>query len=106
SATADYHAPIDTEKQLIFGMAYRYRDAYLADLGHLPESQGGPASIAPQNLVDVYVGLGIKNSTVRLYGTNVLNDKSYPSPFGGDLQHPQFLTIRPRTIGLSLDYVF
>jgi len=63
---------------------------------------------SPQNLVNLYTGIGFDNATVWLYATNVFI-KLYVQnqTSSADAAHPAaFVPVRPRTIGLSVEYEF
>ena len=101
SVTADYQRILDDHRSLLFGAAYRYRDAVVNQFAHT----GEPLPLGPQNIADLYGGVVIRGITIRLFATNVFNNRSYNGLL--DLADPSeatFVPIQPRTIGLSLDY--
>jgi iron complex outermembrane recepter protein len=103
SFTADYSRPLDQRKTILFGVSYRYKDSILNQFAHT----SFPAPLGPQNIADLYTGLSIQNLTIRLYGKNIFNDRSYlGSLYLNDTTRPAFVPLQPRTIGLSLHYAF
>lgn len=103
SVTADYSRPLDERRTLLFGAAYRYRDAVVNQFVHTRH----PFPLVPQNIVDLYTGLAMRDVTMRLYAANVLNNRSYAGLlYVDDPKTPKFVPVQPRTIGLSVDYRF
>jgi outer membrane receptor protein involved in Fe transport len=101
SLTADYSRPLDDRKTLLLGAGYRYKDAVVNQLEHT----GDPFPLGPQNIADVYTGLTLRDVTIRLYATNVFNNRSYVGLlYVDDPTRPVFVPLKPRTIGLSVDY--
>jgi len=63
--------------------------------------------MGPQNIVDLYAGLTVRDFTARLYATNVFNNRSYSGLlFISQSQFVRYVPIQPRTIGVSVDYRF
>lgn len=103
SVTADYQHPLDDSKTLLAGASYRYRGSVVNQFAHT----SNPFPIGPQNLVDLYAGLRISKATMRLYATNIFNKRAYAGLlYAVDSQHPEYVPVQPRTVGLSLDYAF
>lgn len=103
SLTADYSRPVGEHMSFLLGGGYRYRDAIV----NLLEHTGTPVPMGPQNLVDVYTGLTMRKLTWRLTGSNVFNNHSYAGLILlSNPSMPEFVPVRPRTIGLSVDYQF
>jgi iron complex outermembrane recepter protein len=102
--TADYKRPLDGDKSLLLGGGYHYRDAVVNNLGNA----GIPTPIiGPQNIFDLYAGLVIRKLTLRLYATNVFDNRSYSGLlYISDPKFPRLVPVQPRTIGLSADYRF
>lgn len=108
SLTAEYARPLGSAKTLLLGGGYRYRDEVV---NQFPLSSGPPADpsvpIDAQSLVDAYAGLEMSSVTVKIYGTNIFDDRSYSGLlYLTDIQRPRFVPVQPRTIGLSVDYRF
>lgn len=101
SAALDYSRPLDSSMSLVLGAAYQYRDSVRTQLN----TQLGYYSLRPEHIANVYAGLVINSVTLRLYGTNVFNNRSYS---GGAVSNgePTLTPIQPATVGLSLDYRF
>jgi iron complex outermembrane receptor protein len=115
SLTADYTRPLDAGKSLLLGGGYRYRDTVVSEFPYAVNYSGSPSlnfttranqyPIGPQNIVDLYTGLRMQQLTLRLYGKNIFNNRSYSGlAFLSDPTLPRFIPIQPRTIGLSVDY--
>ena len=103
SVTTDYRHPIRANTSVLMGGSYRYKDAVVNQFEHT----GEPLPIGPQDIVNLYGGLAIRTLTVRLFATNVFNSKSYAGlPYIADPTRPAFVPVQPRTIGLSVDYLF
>lgn len=104
SVAGDYVRPLSDKKSFLLGGGYRYRDAIVNSIGQF--SYQAPA-LGPQNIVDLYAGMVIDQITVRLNGTNVLNDRSYNGAlFVNDQARPRLVPAQPRTFGVSVDYQF
>ncbi len=103
STTVSYSHSLGERMSLLVGGGYRYRDAIVNQLAHT----GRPMPMGPQNIVDLYTGLAMKSLTLQLYGSNVLNNRSYTGlQFINDPTQPKFVPVQPRTIGLNVDYQF
>jgi outer membrane receptor protein involved in Fe transport len=105
SLTADYRRHMGESASVVVGGAYRYRDMIVNEFSGA--AAAGALPIRPQNVVDLYTGLELQSFTLRLYGKNVFNNKSYSGlMYVSDPQNAKFVPIQPRTFGLSLDYQF
>jgi iron complex outermembrane receptor protein len=103
SLTADYSHPIAVRTSMLFGAGYRYKDAVVNQFEHT----GQPLPMGPQNIVDLYTGLATEGVRIRLYGTNICNNRSYAGLlYIDDPTKPEFVPVQPRAIGLSVDYQF
>ena len=113
SVSLDYEGPLAGDISWLSGVSYRYRDKVDNQFGHTgaipddPSSVGSPYAMGPQNTVNLYTGLGVQNLTVKLYATNVFNDRAY----SGLLYSPnpafvRYVPIQPRTVGLGLECRF
>jgi outer membrane receptor protein involved in Fe transport len=101
SLTADYRRPMSQGKALLMGAAYRYRDGVVNQF----EGSGIPLTMGPQNLTDLYVGMEMRDWTVRLNGRNVFNNRSYNGLLFVDApSQPNYVPVQPATISLSVDY--
>jgi iron complex outermembrane receptor protein len=108
SLTADYSRPIAADVAMLLGSSYRYRDVVF---GQFPGQAGPPANaslpLPPQNIVDLYTGFERRGLTLRLYGSNVFNNRTYTGfIFISNPQEPRVVPIQPRSIGLSADFHF
>lgn len=103
SVMADYRRSLDSRKALLLGGDYRYVDALS---NQLPGAAGGSLPASPQNVVDLYAGLALEKLTVRLYGKNIFQDRSYTGLFLLNPRFPMFVPVQPRTIGLTVDFAF
>lgn len=100
---ADYQHDIGNDRNLIGGIAYRYKGATNGQLA----GTGQPYRMGTQNIVDVYGGVGFGGTTVRLYAKNLLNDRSYSGlAFLTDRSRPLYAPVQPFTIGLQFDQAF
>jgi outer membrane receptor protein involved in Fe transport len=103
SFTADYRRPIGASATLMFGGAYRYKDAVVSQF----PSTGLTAPLPPQNMVDLHAGIEFARLGVQLYGQNVFDDESYAGlTFIADPTRLRYVPVLPRTFGIRLDYRF
>lgn len=105
SLRVDYTRPLNGQYSLLLGMDYRYRDAFANNFTSVTP-QNGRLSFATENLLDLYAGFMAKRTTLRIYATNVFNKLAFQSTDGGTTQAPLLVPIRPRTVGVSVDYRF
>jgi iron complex outermembrane recepter protein len=101
SFSADYLRPINERLSLMLGTGYRYRDKMVLQF---PLASGGAYPIDQQNIVDLYGGIVLRDWRIRLYGTNVLNDRSYTG--SSTVRFGLMTPTQPRTIGLGVDHQF
>ena len=102
SLRIDYKRPLNGQYSLLLGMDYRYKDTYSDNF------TSAPRDVFPaQNLLDLSAGLTVKAMALRIYSTNVFNKLAFMGGLpGGTAQVPFLVPIRPRTVGLSVDYKF
>jgi iron complex outermembrane recepter protein len=104
SVTGDYTHPIDGRTNFVMGGSYRYKDSTVSQF----VGSGAPYALPPQNIVDLYTGVVIKELSIRLIGKNVFNNRSYlglqyvNDPAVGIRAIP----VQPPTLMLSADYKF
>ena len=102
STTADYTHPLRDGWTLIAGGAFRYRSMVYNNF----RSSAAPVPMGPQDILDAYIGVEIDRYTVRLYGKNLNNDRSYTGLLFASDKIPRLVPVQPLTIGLSLDYKY
>lgn len=87
---------------------HRYRDREVNQfVGSSLVGLGDPAPLPSQNIVDLHTGILLKAVSVRLYGKNIFNDRSYAGAQAILVPAvPRHVPIQPATIGLSVDYRF
>lgn len=101
SVSLDYQGPLTQDLSLLSGVSYLYRDK----VDNQFAGSGQPYEQGPQNKVNFYTGIGVRNLTVKLYATNVTNDRAYSGVSYG-ANYTSYVPIQPRTIGISADYKF
>ena len=106
--TADYSHKLSRTLTVLLGGSYRYRDAAFSQFAGNPGPSLDPRAPLPvQNLVDLYAGVAHDHLTVRFYGKNVFNNRSYAGlMFMNNPARPNYVPVLPATAGLSLDYQF
>ncbi len=101
--TADYEAPLSNDISLAAGAAYRYRGSSYSDLESDPVTLRVPA----QNIIDLYAGPTFGNISTRLTVRNALNDRAYSRLYDQiPANRPNFVSVQPRTVALSVDVRF
>lgn len=107
SIIAEYTYPIGERTTLNFGGSYRYKDSVNSQFPSTPPDMGGPATVNPQNLVDLHAGVTFDRVTLRLFAKNIFNNRSYTGlMFINDPAMPKFAPVLPRSIGLDAEYQF
>ena len=106
SLTADDSIPLSGSTALILGTSYQYRDrVYSLYSGQDAAEYRYP--LPPQSIVNAYSGFRTNGLTVRLYGANIFNNRSYTGMmFLEDPTRPKYVPVQPLSIGLNLDYQF
>ena len=106
SLAADDSIPLSGSTALILGTSYQYRDRVESLYpGQDAAVYGYPEP--PQNIVNAYSGFRTNGLSVRFYGTNIFNNRSYNGlMFLEDPTRPKYVPVQPLTIGLNLDYQF
>ena len=102
----DYAIPGAGSLAPMVGASYRH-------VGSVFNNIQGTALALPmgsQNIVDLYAAATFGQVTGRLYLKNATNNESYTNLFNAynpfDPQHPQFVPVQPRTVGVSLDWKY
>jgi outer membrane receptor protein involved in Fe transport len=103
SVALDYEGPLTRDILWRSGMSYRYRDT----VDNMFAGSGNGYPMRPQNIANLYTAIDVENLTVKLYATNVFNDRAYT----GYLYSPnpalvRYVPIQPRTVGLGIEYRF
>jgi iron complex outermembrane receptor protein len=108
SLTADYRRSLAGDMSFILGGGYRYRGREVNQfVGSSLVGLGDPAPMPAQNIIDLYTGIVLKAVSVRLYGKNIFNNRSYAGAQAILVPAvPKYVPIQPATIGLSVDYRF
>ena len=107
SLIVDYTHPIEVNDAFLLGGDYRYRDVTLNGYASSTDPNNPPFPMRPQNLFGLYAGMRFNQTTVKLYGLNVFNDRSYTGLlYLYNPARPTMNPVQPRTIGLSIDYKF
>jgi iron complex outermembrane receptor protein len=106
SLTADYRQPVGDNMFVALGGGYRYRDAIVNQFPGTVQIPQPPYPLGPQNIVDLYGGIGRDKLSARIFLRNVFNNQSFTGLLGLETQNPTFVPITPRTVGLSVDYHF
>ncbi|BBD99139.1 TonB-dependent receptor [Sphingobium amiense] len=103
AAMADYAHEIGNGLNGVAGIAYRYKDKVNSQLA----GTGQPFPMGAQNIVDIYGGVELNGTSVRLYAKNLFNDRSYTGlTFLTDRTRPLFIPVQPFTVGLQIDHSF
>lgn len=107
SLRVDYQKPLSGGYSFQLGGDYRYRDAFHLDSYPPPPPLPLGYKFSPQNLFNLYAGVALNNTALRIYGTNLFNRQRIQEYTGGGTSEIPFgVPMHPRTVGLSLDYKF
>lgn len=107
SLMVNYTHSINASDALLLGGDYRYRDVSFNGYASSTDPNNPALPMGPQNIFGLYTGVRFDNTTLRLYGLNVFNNRSYLGLlYLQDPAHPSMNLVQPRTIGFSIDYKF
>jgi outer membrane receptor protein involved in Fe transport len=107
SLIVNYTRPITPSDTFLLGGDYRYRDVAFNGYASATDPLDPALPMGPQNIFGLYTGIRLNQTTVRLYGLNVFNNRSYTGLlYLQDPAHPTMNPVQPRTIGLSIEYQF
>ena len=107
SLIVNYTHPINASGAFLVGGDYRYRDVAFNGYPSTTDPNNPALPMSPQNLFGLYTGMRFNQTTVRLYGLNVFNNRSYTGIlYVANPATPMMNPVQPRTVGVSIEHQF